>query len=157
MLGCLSGLVVCLQPTCGVPCCLLWRTCSRFPGAASNSDIVPLPAQAWGGKGNHKVGDDYPCAPNIDHTQERIRNDLIEWLRYLRNSIGFDGWRFDFVRGYNGLYAKMYIDATVPAMAFGEYWDSCEYTDGVLNYNQDAHRQRTVNWWVAEGLQVTFP
>jgi hypothetical protein len=31
-------------------------------------------------------------------------------------------------------------------MAFGEFWDACEYTDGVLNYNQDAHRQRTVNW-----------
>lgn len=31
-------------------------------------------------------------------------------------------------------------------MAFGEYWDTCEYTDGVLNYNQDSHRQRTVNW-----------
>ena len=38
-------------------------------------------------------------------------------------------------------YTKAYIDATVPEMAFGEYWDSCEYTDGVLNYNQDAHRQ----------------
>lgn len=24
----------------------------------------------------------------------------------------------------------------VPEMAFGEYWDTCEYTDGVLNYNQ---------------------
>ncbi len=57
-------------------------------------------------------------------------------MRYLRNSIGFDGWRFDFVRGYNGQYARAYIDATVPAMAFGEYWDTCDYTDGVLNYNQ---------------------
>lgn len=45
-----------------------------------------------------------------------------------------------------GEFAKEYIDATVPEMAFGEYWDTCEYTDGVLNYNQDAHRQRTVNW-----------
>jgi len=41
---------------------------------------------------------------------------------------------------------KEYLDATVPELAFGEYWDTCEYTDGVLNYNQDAHRQRTVNW-----------
>ena len=41
---------------------------------------------------------------------------------------------------------KEYLDATVPEMAFGEYWDTCEYADGVLNYNQDAHRQRTVNW-----------
>ncbi len=27
-----------------------------------------------------------------------------------------------------------------------QYWDTCEYQDGVLNYNQDTHRQRTVNW-----------
>ena len=40
----------------------------------------------------------------------------------------------------------MYVDATVPELAFGEYWDTCSYTDGVLNYNQDTHRQRTVNW-----------
>ena len=75
-----------------------------------------------------------------------MRDDLIQWLQYLRRSIGFDGWRFDFTRGYNGSFAKTYIDATVPEMAFGEFWDACEYTDGVLNYNQDAHRQRTINW-----------
>ncbi len=57
-------------------------------------------------------------------------------MKYLRNSIGFDGWRFDFVRGYLGSYCKLYVDETVPSMAFGEYWDSCDYTDGVLNYNQ---------------------
>ncbi len=45
-----------------------------------------------------------------------------------------------------GKFTRQYIDQTVPAMAFGEFWDTCEYTDGVLNYNQDAHRQRTVNW-----------
>lgn len=115
----------------------------------------------------------------------------MEWLRYLRNSIGFDGWRFDFVRGWPGHFAKQasagrgfgwcmalrqplsvrpvpcpfpppsphmrartlsrapwspasappqYIDETTPEMAFGEYWDSCDYSDGVLNYNQDKHR-----------------
>lgn len=45
-----------------------------------------------------------------------------------------------------GEFTKEYIDATVPELAFGEFWDTCEYTDGVLNYNQDSHRQRTVNW-----------
>ena len=48
--------------------------------------------------------------------------------------------------GAAGEVVREYIDATVPLMSFGEYWDTCEYTDGVLNYNQDAHRQRTVNW-----------
>jgi len=100
---------------------------------------------AFGGRGNPKQGDDYAAAPNIDHSQEWVRRDIIEWLRYLRN-IGFDGWRFDFVRGWPGHFAKQYINETTPEMAFGEYWDSCDYTDGVLNYNQDGHRQQTVNW-----------
>jgi len=39
-------------------------------------------------------------------SQESIRKDIIEWLRYLRKSIGFDGWRFDFVRGWPGHFAK---------------------------------------------------
>lgn len=45
-----------------------------------------------------------------------------------------------------GEAVKEYVDVSVPLMAFGEFWDTCEYTDGVLNYNQDNHRQRTVNW-----------
>jgi alpha-amylase len=106
---------------------------------------------SFGGKGAPKTGDDYVAAPNIDHTQERVRQDIITWMKYLRNSIGFDGWRYDFVRGYSGIYAKIFTDETVPTMSFGEYWDTCDYTDGVLNYNQDAHRQRTINWCDSTG------
>ncbi|GLI71249.1 hypothetical protein VaNZ11_016372 [Volvox africanus] len=125
---------------------------NKFGGRlAWDSSAICSNNPAFGGRGNPKQGDDYAAAPNIDHSQERIRNDIGNWMKYLRNSIGFDGWRFDFVRGYLGSYCKQYIDETVPAMAFGEYWDSCEYTDGVLNYNQDAHRQRTVNWCDSTG------
>jgi hypothetical protein len=49
--------------------------------------------------------------------QERIQNDIIEWLRFLKNSIGFDGWRYDFVRGYGGQFVKIYTDATVSSTA----------------------------------------
>jgi alpha-amylase len=67
-------------------------------------------------------------------------------LVLLLKSIGYDGWRLDYVRGYKGDYVKEYVDATVPELVFGEYWDACDYTDGVLNYNQDNHRQRTIKW-----------
>jgi hypothetical protein len=56
--------------------------------------------------------DPTPPHPTPPPPQERIRNDIIEWLRYLK-TVGFDGWRFDFVRGYNGQFVKMYVDATV--------------------------------------------
>ena len=38
--------------------------------------------------------------PDRHLVQERIRRDISEWMRYLRQSIGFDGWRFDYVKGW---------------------------------------------------------
>ncbi|CAD7698103.1 unnamed protein product [Ostreobium quekettii] len=105
----------------------------------------------WGGRGNPKQGDEYAAAPNIDHSNPQIREDITKWMTFLRQSIGIDGWRFDFVKGYPGTYLRQYIDNTVPELAIGEFWDTCEYTDSVLNYNQDQHRQRTVTWCDSTG------
>jgi len=111
-----------------------------------DSSVITNDSEDYGGHGGRSTGQVYAAAPNIDHKQERVRNDYIAWLQWLRNSIGFDGWRLDFVIGYAGEYTKQYINATVPELAFGEYWDTCDYDGSVLRYNQDAHRQRTVNW-----------
>lgn len=32
------------------------------------------------------------------------------------------------LQGYDGRWVREYVDATVPEMAFGEYWDTCSYT-----------------------------
>ncbi|XP_068656894.1 uncharacterized protein [Aristolochia californica] len=98
------------------------------------------------GRGNPSSGDIFHAAPNIDHSQEFVRKDIKQWLNWLRNDIGFDGWRLDFVRGFSGGYVKEYIESSIPAFAIGEYWDSLAYEGGNLSYNQDAHRQRIVNW-----------
>ena len=63
-----------------------------------------------------------------------------------REEVGYDGWRLDFVRGFWGGYVKDYMDASKPYFAVGEYWDSLSYTYGEMDYNQDAHRQRIVDW-----------
>lgn len=103
------------------------------------------------GKGNPSSGDVFHAAPNIDHSQDFVRRDIKDWLNWLRNDIGFDGWRLDFVRGFSGTYVKEYIEASNPAFAIGEYWDSLAYEQGSLCYNQDVHRQRIVNWINATG------
>ena len=99
----------------------------------------------YGGTGARNTGEPYPAAPNIDHSNPKVRASLQEWLQWMR-SVGFDGWRFDYVKGYSPEFTRGYVDASVPQLAFGEFWDACSYTGGVLDYNQDAHRQRTVNW-----------
>ncbi|XP_022741227.1 coiled-coil domain-containing protein 186-like isoform X4 [Durio zibethinus] len=88
------------------------------------------------GLGNPSSGDIFHAAPNIDHSQDFVRRDIMQWLNWLRNDIGFDGWRLDFVRGFSGTYAKEYIEASNPAFAIGEYWDSLAYEHGNLCYNQ---------------------
>ena len=113
-----------------------WAICSNNP--------------AFGGKGGPKTGDDYAAAPNLDHKNPTVRQNIKEWLKHLLQ-VGYEGFRFDFVKGYSGSFVKEYVDAAVPQLAFGEYWDSCSYANGVLEYNQDTHRQRTVNWCDATG------
>ncbi|EES10714.1 hypothetical protein BDA96_06G070700 [Sorghum bicolor] len=101
-----------------------------------------------GGKGNKSTGDNFDGVPNIDHTQPFVRKDIIEWLIWLRKSVGFQDFRFDFTKGYAAKFVKEYIEESKPLFAVGEYWDSCEYSppDYRLNYNQDSHRQKIINW-----------
>nr|XP_010925057.1 alpha-amylase 3, chloroplastic [Elaeis guineensis] len=98
------------------------------------------------GRGNKSSGDNFHAAPNIDHSQEFVRNDLKEWLCWLRREVGYDGWRLDFVRGFWGGYVKDYLEASEPSFAVGEFWDSLSYTYGDMDHNQDAHRQRIIDW-----------
>ncbi|XP_048318274.2 alpha-amylase 3, chloroplastic isoform X1 [Ziziphus jujuba] len=98
------------------------------------------------GRGNKSSGDNFHAAPNIDHSQDFVRKDIKEWLCWLRKEVGYDGWRLDFARGFWGGYVKDYLDASEPSFAVGEYWDSLSYTYGEMDHNQDAHRQRIVDW-----------
>ncbi|KAI3714255.1 hypothetical protein L1987_72852 [Smallanthus sonchifolius] len=98
------------------------------------------------GRGNKSSGDNFHAAPNIDHSQEFVRKDLSEWLCWLRKEIGYDGWRLDYVRGFWGGYVKEYMEASKPYFSVGEYWDSLSYTYGEMDHNQDAHRQRIIDW-----------
>lgn len=98
------------------------------------------------GKGNRKEQGIWAGAPNIDHSQEFVRNDISEWLRWLRTEIGLDGWRIDYARGIDGRHIKHYVEQSNPWMCIGEYWDALDYDGTVPRHNQDAHRQRIIDW-----------
>jgi hypothetical protein len=62
--------------------------------------------------------------------------DIKHWLSWLRRDVGFDGWRFDFVKGYGGRHVREYVEATSPDLAVGEFWDDCAYTDSEMHHDQ---------------------
>lgn len=50
---------------------------------------------------------------------------------------------------------KEYCERSEPHFVVGEYWDSLAYEHGTAAHNQDAHRQRIINWINAAGDQAT--
>ncbi|KAF2324746.1 hypothetical protein GH714_016604 [Hevea brasiliensis] len=121
-------------------------------GMYNRYDGIPLSwderavTSCTGGLGNRSTGDNFHGVPNIDHSQHFVRKDITAWLQWLRNNVGFQDFRFDFARGYSPKYVKEYIEGAKPIFSVGEYWDSCNYSGFYLEYNQDSHRQRIINW-----------
>jgi alpha-amylase len=61
---------------------------------------------------------------DLDHTNPQVQAQVKQFLQKLKNEIGFAGWRYDQVRGYNGLHIGQYNDASKPVLSVGEFWDN---------------------------------
>lgn len=47
-----------------------------------------------------RAGANYGPAPDLDHANPELRAALKDWMGWLQHDIGFQGWRFDFVKGW---------------------------------------------------------
>ncbi|PSC69027.1 glycoside hydrolase family 13 [Micractinium conductrix] len=100
------------------------------------------------GTGGKDSGDDYPAAPDLDHHNRELRDSLVDWLNWLHKDMGFEGWRFDFVRGYASEYCREYMERTIGDDVFhvGENFVDLRWEGSHLDYNQDAARQKLVDY-----------
>ncbi|MCI9846541.1 starch-binding protein [Flavobacterium pectinovorum] len=99
-----------------------WSICNNSNISASgqkgtgNPDYDPVAA---GLKSAGESGT-FSAARDLDHSNAAVRDGIKTWMNWLKNDIGFDGWRYDFVHGYDGKYIKEYNDATNPYFSVGE-------------------------------------
>jgi alpha-amylase len=111
----------------------------------------------YNGTGNSDTGGDFGAAPDIDHTNATVRADIIRWMNWLKSEVGFEGWRYDYTKGYDAYFINLYNKETHPVFSVGEYWTSMGYRQKYLLPDQDAHRQEIVDWLDrAEGNSRSF-
>ncbi|GAB2293857.1 hypothetical protein Dimus_028068 [Dionaea muscipula] len=108
------------------------------------------------GRGNLDSGDGYDAAPDIDHLNPRVQTELTDWMNWLKDGIGFDGWRFDFAKGYAPGVMRVYMEKTSPDFAVAEIWNAISYgQDGKPSYAQDAHRNDLARWVQNAGGRIS--
>ena len=99
-----------------------------------NDDGGWVKEQGWPVTGANDTGDDFSGGRDLDHTSANVQQNVKTYLDYLRNYLGYDGYRLDMVKGYNPYYTKMYNEASSPEFCVGEYWDgSFEAVTGWIN------------------------
>ena len=75
---------------------------------------------------NYDEGTDFDDCRDIDHKSENVQKIIKAYLKFLKEDIGYTGFRYDMVKGFSGIHVADYNDATGVKFSVGEYWDGNE-------------------------------
>jgi len=97
------------------------------------------PPEVWTGDGGSGSDDgESMFGPNISHQDFTVKNQFQQWLSWMKQTIGFDGWRYDYVKGFSANHIRDYNDYTDPYWSVGEYWDDTN-TDNIIAWINATH------------------
>ncbi len=72
--------------------------------------------------GDLDEGEGWGGARDLNHKSEEVQLGIKAYLGQLK-ALGFDSWRYDFVKGFPAKYVGEYNAATPYYLSVGEYWD----------------------------------
>ena len=96
-----------------------------------------------GGQGGAAdTGDNDSGCRDLDHTSTFVQEYVKAYLSWMRTEMGYDGWRYDMVKGYLGSYLSMYNQSSQPYFSVAEYWDGTP--NNLKSYLETASYNTTV-------------
>lgn len=101
------------------------------PSHICSTDEVKDQADQAKPTGNPDTGDDFNAYRDLDHTNTYVQDGIKAYLNTLHEKYGYNGWRFDMVKGYGAKYVGDYVRSAGMKYAVGEYWDSF---DPIVNW-----------------------
>ncbi len=89
---------------------------------------------------NNDSGEGWDGMRDLDHKSENVQTIVKAYLEFLKNDLGYAGFRYDMVKGYSASFTAMYNSASQPEFSVGECWDGSNtiknWIDGTKIDNQ---------------------
>ena len=82
---------------------------------------------------NYDEGTDFGGCRDIDHKSENVQKIIKAYLKFLKENIGYTGFRYDMVKGFDGSHVADYNNATGVEYSVGEYWDGNDKIESWIN------------------------
>ena len=65
----------------------------------------------------------YGAARDWDHTNTKVQDMFKAYLQWMKNMMYYDGWRYDYCKGFKTTHVNDYNVASSPYISILEYWD----------------------------------
>lgn len=88
------------------------------------SDDVCSDDESGRGTGNADCGGKGEWARDIDHHSPATQQKVIKFLDFLKNDLGYIGFRYDYAMGFEEKHFAEYNTTLRPTFSVGEYWGS---------------------------------
>lgn len=72
---------------------------------------------------NNDTGEGWAGMRDLDHNSANVQTNVKAYLDMLLNDLGYVGFRYDMVKGYDGSFTGLYNSYANPTYSVGEYWD----------------------------------
>ncbi len=82
---------------------------------------------------NNDEGQDWDGCRDLDHKSANVQKIIKAYLKFLKEDMGYTGFRYDMVKGFSGTHVADYNDATGVEYSVGEYWDGNEKIESWIN------------------------
>ena len=93
---------------------------TTFSGICSDDECNNNGYKTTGAK---DTGDNFEGYRDLDHTNETVQKNVKTYLDFLLKELGYAGFRYDMVKGYNAKYTGEYNTSAKPTYSVAEYWD----------------------------------
>lgn len=87
---------------------------------AQYSSAVPANQKPTGA---NDTGENFAGTRDLDHTNSYVQDATKAYMKWMKNEMQYDGWRYDMVKGFSGSYINIYNAAGGAYLSVGEYWD----------------------------------